>query len=208
MNFYSVNYVFYSGIGLNVKYQKKNWIGWSNTKCEELTWGWDGILYSYNLPSHMPTTGSTPTRKQYTYVPGVKNKKAYTINLLEHEIDIDYTKGLKVIKKKAWKWLENELAPEAIEMKKNELSQFRQIFPNKVKVIVNPYHETEFDKKSFSKLFDWGTCEVSINFLNGTSFLNIFGLKNNAMDFNVEKISIYGIAKQGSIYKGIGITKN
>lgn len=31
VNFYSVNYVVYSGVGLNVKYQKKNWIGWSDS---------------------------------------------------------------------------------------------------------------------------------------------------------------------------------
>jgi hypothetical protein len=156
----------------------------------------------------MPTTGPAPVRKEYTYVPGVKSKKAFTINIMDHEINIDYSKALKVIKNYTWNWLQNNLAPEAVEMRKQELSQFREIFPDKVKVVVNQYEEVKKNCESFSKVFDWGTCEVSLTFFNGSSILDIVGLENNAMDFDVEKISIYGIAKRGTQYKGIGIVKD
>jgi len=200
--------VVYSGIGLNVKYQKKNWIGWSKTDCEELRWGWEGLIYSYKLNYNMPSTGPAPVRKEYGYVPGISNKKAFTINIMDHEINIDYNKVLKEIIKNTWKWLENNLAAEAVEMRKQELSQFREIFPDKVKVVVNRYEEVKKNCDSFSKVFDWGTCEVSINFLNGSSFTDIVGLENNAMSFDVEKISVYGIAKNGNRYKGIAIVKD
>lgn len=207
VNFYSVNYVVYSGIGLNVKYQKKNWIGWSKTDCEELRWGWEGIKYSYELPYSMPATGPVPVRTEYTYVPGIKSKKAFTVNIMDHEISIDYSKGLKYAKNYAWDWLQNKYAAEAVEMREHDLSQFREIFPNRVEVVVNQYEEVKKNCDSFSKVFDWGTCEVSINFLNGSSVVDIVGLENDAMDFNVDAISVYGIAKRGSQYKGIGIVK-
>ena len=77
-----------------------------------------------------------------------------------------------------------------------------------MKVIVNPYHDKKNNISSFSKVFDWGTCEVSLTLGNGSSILDIIGLENEATSFDINKISIYGIAKCGDVYKGIGIIKD
>ena len=208
VNFYSVNYVVYSAIGINVTYQKKNWIGWSKTDCAELRMGWDGIIYSYKLNYSVPLSGpGSPVRSEYSYVPGIKTKKAFTINVLDHEISIDYAMGLTVVKNYTWNWLQNNLAPEAVKWRAEQLKQFREIFPNEVKVIVDQYEEIKTNVSSISKTFDWGTCQISINFLNGSSFLDIVGLEDEATDFDVEKISIYGIAKKDGNYKGVRIVK-
>lgn len=208
VNFYSVDFKVYSGIGLNVKYQKKNWIGWSKTECEELTWGWEGIEYHYKLNYSSFPGSQTPVRKEYSGVPAIKNKKALTINFLEHEIDVPYEDGIKAAINFLYKKAESWLAPNAIELREAELAQFREIWPDKVKVVIAPYHETKNNVESFSKNFDWGTCEISLTFGNGSGFWDIVGLANTSTNFDVKKIRIYGIAKKGSTYKGIGIKKD
>jgi hypothetical protein len=208
VNFYSVDFKVYSGIGLNVKYQKKNWIGWSRTECEELTWGWEGIEYHYKLNYAYPSGTQTPVRKEYSGVPAVKNKKALTINFLDHEIDVPYNDGLKVAIPFLYKKAEQWLAADAVELRKAELAQFREICPDKVKVVIAPYHETKNNVETFSKNFDWGTCEISLTFGNGNGLWDIVGLANTSTEFDVKKIRIYGIAKRSSTYKGIGIKKD
>lgn len=80
VNFYSVNYVVYSAIGMNVKMQKKNWIGWSETDAQEIRMGWDGMVYEYKHPYYY--SGNTPKRTELTKTPGVNDKLAFTVNIL------------------------------------------------------------------------------------------------------------------------------
>ncbi len=209
VNFYNVNYVVYSAIGVNVKFQKKNWIGWSTTECSELRWGWDGFQYSFKLPYSMPTTGPAPVQTQLSYVPGMKLKVAFTANFWNH--NFSYSRNLeKDLKNRLLKWwslLEERYAPDAVEMRKSQLKQFREIFPDRVVVDVDRYEEIQYNCTSFSKVFDWGTCEASINFLSGGSWVLRPGLKNNALSFDVNKASFYGIAKYDGRYKGVRILK-
>ncbi|MFO7969951.1 MAG: hypothetical protein R6U15_07590 [Candidatus Izemoplasmatales bacterium] len=208
VNFYSVDYKVYSGVGVNVTYQKKNWIGWSHTECSELTWGWEGIEYHYKLNYAYPSGTNKPVRKEYAYAPGIKDKKALTINFLDYEWDVPYEAGLKAAITWLYKKAENELAGDAVELRKAELAQFRKICPDKIEVVVAPYHDTQYNIKEFKKTFDWGLCEVSLTFGNGSGLWDIVGLANTATEFDVKKIRIYGIAKNGTTYKGIGIKKD
>lgn len=210
VNFYNVNYIVYSAIGVNVKYQKKNWIGWSTTECEELRWGWDGFQYSFKLPYPMPTTGPAPVQTQYTYVPGIKAKLAFTANFwnYRYSTSINLVNELNQRLIRWWGLLEERYAPDAVEMRKNQLNQFREIFPDKVIVDVDRYEEIKYNCESISKVFDWGTCEVSINFISGNSWVLHPGLKDNALSFDVSKASFYGIAKCDGHYKGVRIMKD
>ena len=186
----------------------KRKIGWSKTECKELTWGWDGIAYQFKLNYSYPSGTQTLVRKEYSYVPAIKSKKALTINFLDHEIDVPYEDGLKAGIKYLYKEAEDRLAPNAKELRDAPLVQFREICPDKVKVVIAPYHETKYNVESFSKTFDWGTCEVSLTFGNGSGLWDIVGLANTSTNFDVKKIRIYGIAKYYSTYKGIGIKKD
>ena len=206
VNFYSVDFVVYSGVGLNVTFQKKNWIGWSPTECTELAWGWEGIEYEYKLDYSYPSgIVSTPVRSENAYVPGIKNKKAFTVNFLDTEWDVPLNTALKPTITYLYKKAETLLANDAMKLRAAELAQFRRICPNKVQVVVAPYHETQYNVEKFSKTFDWGTCEISLNFLNGSGIWDIVGLEDGATGFDVKKVRIYGIAKEGNYYKGIGI---
>lgn len=210
VNFYNVNYVVYSAIGVNVKYQKKNWIGWSKTECSEMRWGWDGFEYSFKLPHPMPISGPAPVRTQYTYVPGVKAKLAFTANFGNYRCStsINLVEKLDQRLLKWWSLLEKRYAPDAVEMRKNQLKQFREIFRDSVTVDVDRYEEIKYNCESVSKVFDWGTCETSIDFISGSSWVLQPGLKNNALSFDVDKALFYGIAKCNGRYKGVRIKKD
>ena len=127
---------------------------------------------------------------------------------MDNEIKVPYEKGINASLKYLYKRAEQLLAPEAINIRNQKLVQFREMFPDKVKVVVAPYVEKKYNTKSFSKNFDWSTCEVSLTFGNGNSIKDIVGMKNSASNFDVKKIKIFGIAKRGNEYKGIGIKKD
>jgi hypothetical protein len=45
VKFYNFNYVIKQEIGISVRFRKKNWIGWSGTRCKEMRLGFEGIIY-------------------------------------------------------------------------------------------------------------------------------------------------------------------
>ena len=155
----------------------------------------------------MPITGPAPVQTQYTYVPGIKAKLAFTANFYNHNVStsINPETLLKSRLLKWWNLLEQRYAPDAVQMRASELKQFRELFPDRVTVDVDRYEEIRYNCSSFTKVFDWGTCEASINFVNATSWVFQPGLKNNAFDFDVNKAEIYGIAKCNGNYKGVRI---
>lgn len=67
--------------------QKKNWIGWSNTKADELFIGWHNIIL-YSDYTKKPDASSYPKNpkpiiagSEYTDIPGF-NKKGYVVSIL------------------------------------------------------------------------------------------------------------------------------
>jgi hypothetical protein len=48
-SFYDYNYVFYSEVGIFGEMQKKNWIGWSGTKADEIVIGWSNLVLETDL---------------------------------------------------------------------------------------------------------------------------------------------------------------
>ncbi|WP_069659377.1 hypothetical protein [Arcticibacter eurypsychrophilus] len=84
VNFYDASYIVYSAIGVSVKMEKKNWIGWSGTDASELRIGWDAIQYNAGtgLSLQIPTNviiNSYP----YEHPRNLLNRKNYTTTKLE-----------------------------------------------------------------------------------------------------------------------------
>ena len=175
-----------------------------------MIWGWEGFTYEYKLnyayPSGIPSNAPT---YQYDYAPAMGKTKLFTVNFFDNEVDVDWSdlKGaIKYLHNKA----EQELASDAIKLREAKVAQFRVICPNKVQVAVSAYHESKPNKKSFSKIFFDSSAEISLNVMgaiNGESIWKILGIKNTSAAFTIENIRVYGVAKYGSTYKGIGIKK-
>lgn len=89
--FYYYNYIFYSEIGALGEMQKKNWIGWSNTKADELYVGWHNIIlysdYSRKPNAAAYPTGAKPTMvgSEYMKIPGF-NKSGYVVSIMGMEL--------------------------------------------------------------------------------------------------------------------------
>ena len=203
VNFYSVNYVVYSAIGMNVTMQKKNWIGWSPTTAQELRMGWDGMVYEYKFPYSY--SGDTPVRTERTETPGVKTNLAYTVNILDSEYTLDLTQTIKTTIKGIFTYLDSHLPNVGYEAKTEALRQFRLIFPDKSIVVVDRYEESTENGSSIERVFDWGICEVKLSFLSGGQWVFNAGMENNALEFNVKSVSIYGLAKYNNQWNGCRI---
>ncbi|WP_347838924.1 hypothetical protein [uncultured Draconibacterium sp.] len=75
VNFYNYNYVFYAECGATAKFQKKNWIGWSETDAEELRVGWNNIKFTVTPPQNVidlypPNQARMQGGVRTDYVPG------------------------------------------------------------------------------------------------------------------------------------------
>lgn len=191
---------------MNVKMQKKNWIGWSETEAQEIRMGWDGMVYEYKYPYYY--SGNTPKRTELTKTPGVNDKLAFTVNILNNEYTIDLTKNVKTIIKSIFTWLNQNLAPVSYQANKESLRQFRLLFPDKSVVVVDRYEEFASNTSSIERVFDWGTCEIKLSFIDGGQWDFNAGMKNNALDFKVKTVSIYGLAKIGDQWNGCRIVNN
>lgn len=64
------------------------------------------------------------------------------------------------------------------------------------------------DWNTTERVFDWGICEIKLSFIDGGQWDFNAGLKNNALDFKVKTVSIYGLAKIGGQWNGCRIVNN
>ncbi|MCM1218770.1 MAG: hypothetical protein NC548_30160 [Lachnospiraceae bacterium] len=156
--FYYYNYIFYSEIGALGEMQKKNWIGWSGTKADELFVGWHNIvLYSDykvkpNASLYPKNPKPTVIGSEYKEIPGF-NKKGYVVsifglNLTQNQIN----KIISMSSVQLFNWLKSELS----NGKKLSRSQFETVMfytPTKVITIIpdNGYCGTEI--KKYRKVF-------------------------------------------------------
>ncbi len=66
-SFYFYNYGFYGEIGVQGWTDKKNWIGWSKTRCDEIRVGWRHVLLKKSIPAYYSQVMKNV--KDYAYMP-------------------------------------------------------------------------------------------------------------------------------------------
>jgi hypothetical protein len=97
-SFYDYNYVVYSELGVLGKMQKKNFIGWSETKADEIVIGWSEMIFETNLD--IRNTLTPPRTPMYvgsttTLIPGF-NRKGICLTILGLDItNANFQKALK-----------------------------------------------------------------------------------------------------------------
>lgn len=75
VNFYNYDYVAYRESGIRAKFQKKNWIGWSDTRAPQLMIGWRNIMYSYKYRNGLREYHDWEKEQTNTIDKIVNNKK-------------------------------------------------------------------------------------------------------------------------------------
>lgn len=213
------NFILFSYINAKVKYQKKNWIGWSGTNCEKLVLGWDGITYSFKNPFPLPNNNTTnpggynpnwsraeinppATNKTYLslYIPGfdLKLTDKWTISFYPNLYVSE--KHLNQAYKAAFKWLKTQLAP-------SETREYVSIIPNNKLILIGPEEFVANNEEVISKTFDYSIGLFKFNWnMSGSIGISNFSVK--PMEFSIKNASIYGKAYNGSKCLGVRIEKH
>lgn len=219
VNFYDASYIIYSALGVSVKMQKKNWIGWSGTNADELRIGWDVIQYdaSWGLNFTPPQNGwSDPNLKPSHYsvdIPGSNHKfELFDLSILGYQI--------KPIISINTNKLEQQAIKEAYDLAKRYLSYpeqqnlanrpfafltYPEVFSDKRIITVGRDEERTTYNDKMTKTFDWRTGTIKLTFNSSGAFSPSGEI---AKDFELSKASIYGIAKYANQWKGVRIIKN
>lgn len=222
LNFYNINYVVFSSVGMTAKAQHKTWIGWhGDLKADEIRMGWDGLSLEFPT-AYRPSTG-IPTVSfeklklgdigidiaSYNFLSdnlntALADKYVKDIaNAIDGKIQDTFSSTLK----KSYDVVYKNVAPIQYNYYKAYTDQFRLVYPNKVNIILGRHEEVEYNVHSISKNFDWSTGVISFS-TNGTSFgISNLGLKNNAVKYKILKASVYAAAKRGGQWKGVRIVK-
>lgn len=193
---YDYNYGFYYEIGAVAKMRKKNWIGWSGTKADELVLGWKNVILELdpkipNPPQHLqPVYGGT----NYQNIPGF-DKKGHCLTILG--LDINNQQFLNAVKagsKTLLNWLKNNIS-NGNQIENTEPSAIFIVSNKKVHVVIVDQEIRTYNKKSLRKVFASG---VQFIFT-----IDLTKLPNNWQDWaktmkNIGKLPVKSL-KQGEV---------
>lgn len=224
-SFYFYNYGVYAEIGVKGWTDKKNWIGWSKTACDELRVGWKHVVLKTTYPDNFKK--SMQDIKSMAYVPPqyteINGKRYNTATLIMP----DYKPGLKdkILKqgvKALYDFLKSELKT-ASELEKIEA--FLVATRTEVLFVAAPQDVVKYNTKYYCHVFNKQWMDFTIGWSNqGGFFFGNSGLNQNNVSqigpwvntvvstFNQKKTKLVGgevyvCARFGDIWKGMKIIK-
>lgn len=211
-NFYYYNYLFYSEIGVTAKFQKKNWIGWSGTRADEIAIGWDNIVIEFKVSfPQNPNIGlPAPVASKFEYgnIP-YSNKTGYFCTILGMDINNgQFQNALKAGGKAFLKWLKSQVqSDEDI----NKLGGI--IFPQNSTVayyIIPNDARRVGDIESMTHVFDSNFHIVITYNSKNSNLANLWktGIGSHTLlPKEVKSGRVYGAARLGGAWAGVKIKK-
>lgn len=218
VNFYDANYIIYSALGVSVKLQKKNWLGWSKTNADELRIGWDVIQYDagWGLNFSPPQVGwINPNNSVSHYnvdIPGTSHKfELFDLKLAGIRVQpiIDY--NTNKLKQQGIKFLYDQAQNRLSFQERQDLTNkpfafltYPEVFNDKRIVTVGRDEERTINNDKMDKTFDWRTGTLRLTFNSSGGFSPSGEIEK---DFELSSASVYGVAKYANQWKGIRIVK-
>lgn len=224
-SFYFYNYGVYSEIGVKGWTDKKNWIGWSKTACDELRVGWKNVILLVKYPDtakQMLNNIRTPVYKG-PEIQNINGRNYYTATLIMPE----YEKGLrnKILKegvKAIFEYIKS-ISTHPSDLEKAEA--FLVSTRTECLFVCPQQNITKSNEKSYCHVFqnEWMTFPVGIGWSNQGGFFIGHVNQNNVSEigpwlrtifdcFNQSKVKLAGgevyiCARFGNVWKGMKITK-
>ena len=204
LKFQSPNFILFSYITIKIEMQKKNWIGWSGTECQQLKLGWDGISYKFKNPVTIPNSFATKKSDPTTWrtgqiQPPASNKTYFTVEISDYSFsltDKEVAKGFKA----GFDWVRSKLSPT---VKKDDIA----VITNPNDVYVSSESFTSDNSESISKTLDWSVGLFVFKW-NMNSSVGVSNFNVKPMGFTIQNASIFGMAKYNDKWLGIRIEKN
>jgi len=204
------NFIIVTYLNVKVKFQKKNWIGWSKTKCDKIVLGWEGITFYLSEPIPIPETGNSnvnPWNNTYeNWAHSLVDLKPVNHTYLVFSIPGFSTKQVKItsndlakIYKAIFDWLKGKVDPNTI--KKNSLA----IMPNPNEIILGKTEIIKNNAEKIERTFDITTATVgySGSLDGGGGHLTVQPVKT----IKVPSASVYGMVYYNNKWLGIRIEK-
>lgn len=233
---YNYNYVIKQAFGVSVRFRKKNWVGWSGTRCEEMRLGFEGIIYQDDYTGKPYYTKGLPSEKQQRWTDfkgnisewprlenvGVKynkngNHNDLCISYYDDSPKLDsYTlkEALKRGRDRALKALRNSGGHFNYNAGYGNApvgirldENFKQTFY--VGEITHKFKNRKRIDIELASKFE-GSISISNKLSNYIGFWGIKGWDKNiklGTSYNIEKVSIYGCARYKNEWKGVKIMK-
>lgn len=227
VSLYNKNYVVRKVLGLSVKTQKKNWIGWSGTAADEIRLGWDGISFTMEdkvTPANpwdalrKSIEPYRPSKFNYSpdWDPTVRPTPiTYEFDLLPNSVTLDLSRGFqqatKLLYDQARRYLYKNVP-------KNEVSTVAVWLNNELKtpVVIAGPNEISATNKEELKIELASFTDVVFSFSIGAggkvnwtkTAINSAQATNNASKIVMQFASIYGVARFDSKWMGAVIEKS
>ncbi|MGJ1197674.1 hypothetical protein ACR777_15925 [Sphingobacterium spiritivorum] len=227
VSLYNRNYIFRKVIGLRVKTQKKNWIGWSTTAADEIRLGWDGISFTkddkitpanpwdamqkvlepYRASQFQPNPDWDPLQRP--------TPLKYEFNLLGSGVSLDLSRGFQQATKLVYDQTKRFLNKN---IPKNQTSTVSLWLDSQLKtpvIIAGPNEIRATNKEELIMELDSYT-DFVFSFSIGANgninwtktALNTVDKSKNASKIVMQYASIYGVARFGNTWKGAVIEKS
>lgn len=210
VKFSAPNFILFTYLNVKVKFQKKNLIGWSKTKCDKIVLGWDGITYNLSKPIPIPQNNNSnvnPWNNVYeNWAHSLINFNKINITYLTFSIPGFSTKQIKITSndiakmyKAIFDWLKGKVDPNII--KKDNLA----IMPNPNTVVLGKAEFIENNAERISKTFDFTTAIVGYNGSLDGGNGHFFIVPTKVI--KVRDASVYGMVYYNNKWLGVRIEK-
>jgi hypothetical protein len=203
VNFYKMSWIVYSAVGISVKMQKKNWIGWSQTNASELRMGWDGIEYYIGDIPPPPSAPISAAPQRFTPVDLPKLTKDYVeVNLLGHNFRFDKNKLFQQGIKELHSFLStvDGLKPKSERNVNYAYKVWSDDTKRSISYIMDRDEIVGYNTGSLSKVINW-----SVGLKVSWDFTNKPDVGYAPLKFNVSRASVFGMVKYGDAWKGARI---
>lgn len=224
-SFYFYNYGVYSEIGVKGWTDKKNWIGWSKTPCDELRVGWKNVTLLAKYPDTAKQMLSNIRSVAYKgpEIQTINGRNYYTATLIMPE----YEKGLKnKILKEGVKAIFEYIKSISTHPSDLEKAEAFLVSTRTECLFICPQESIiKHNEKSYCHVFQhqWMTFPIGIGWSNNGGFFIGHINQNNVSEigpwlktifdgFNQSKVKLVGgevyiCARFGDVWKGMTITK-
>jgi len=217
---YAKNFVIYKSVGASVEMQKKNWIGWSGVRAEELRLGWDGISFSF-LDNTVPANPWEVMQKALDSYKKTGNPDwssldrpnpiSLEFNLLDYDVKLDLSRGFQQGVYTLFNETRSRLRKEVPKDRNTTLIAWLNRHRNIPVVIAGPNEIRVYNEKSIDLTFYSGVSMFfSYNSNSGwvKNAYNSASGSHNLGRAELQYASLHGVARYGNQWKGTVIEKS
>ena len=209
VNFYDTNYMVYSALGFSCKFQKKNWIGWSSTKCQEIRCGILALKYhNWSItPQNRPiNTGNPQFNNTQAPVISVSNEPFINVDLLGcYDFYVSEGTAAQYAVKHCYDYLKRKLGSSTPPEKNLTYTCWVNADQTRARFFGGKNEKITYNSDGQSYIFSWGTGTITMtwNIGGGSWFPGLGG--NIASNIGLEEANVYATCKYDNNWQGIQI---